>query len=391
MNKLVVFFLIVIIAVGTFGVVQAQERSDGGYYTIVDETGASVFVTGWKVQVGDQCLTENNRRYEVVSVNGDVAAAKFIGEVDISLYTPHKVSEEEIRFGQFFGSKSAKAEGSKVALYHTHDDESYVPTDGKESIVGNGGILDVGNAFASALQTKGMQVIHSTTKHDPHDDMAYERSRRTVLDLLKEQPAAIFDVHRDAVPPEVYKANINGEDCTKVQLVVGKYGPTGKQIEDYALQLKSASDQQHPGLVKGIFFAKGGDYNQDLHPRSMLLEVGAHTNDRASAERGIALFADAVPTVLGQTSGTPGTPSGTTGFGTSGAGPSGSSKASAWIIGLLIVGIAVFLFISTGSFKEAKAKIRQFGTSEFANFFGPQKRESSKKDPWRDDDDKNKL
>ncbi|MBP2649842.1 MAG: stage sporulation protein [Firmicutes bacterium] len=390
MNKLLALILTVMLVVGAFGVAGAHERSDGGYYTIVDDNGAAVFVTGWKVEAGDQCLTENNKRYEVVSVEGDIAKAKFIGDVDISLYTPHRVTEEELRIGRLFGSQSAVAQGGKVAIYHTHDDESYVPTEGKESIDGNGGILAVGNAFAAALEAKGMPVIHSMNKHDPHDDMAYERSRRTVVDLLKEQPAAIFDVHRDAVPPEVYKTNINGQDCTKVQLVVGKYGPTGKQVEDYAMQLKSASDQQHPGLVKGIFFAKGGDYNEDLHPRAMLLEVGAHTNDRPSAERGIALFADAIPTVLGQTSGTPGTPSGTTGLGTTGAGPSGSAKSIGWIVGLLVVGVVAFLFISTGSFNEAKSKLKQFGTTEFANFFGPKKKPEKKHDDFeRNDDDKN--
>ncbi|MBP2642915.1 MAG: stage sporulation protein [Firmicutes bacterium] len=376
MNKyrLTIFLLVIALVLGVYACATAHERADGKYTTILDENGVTVFVTGWKVEVGDEFITENNKRYEVTGVNGEQAIARFISDVDISMYTPHNVTEVELRLGRLFGSQSADAQGGKVAIYHTHDDESYVPTDGAESIAGKGGVLQVGNVFASTLEAKGMPVIHSLATHDPHDDMAYERSRRTVMDLLKEQPAAIFDVHRDAVPPEVYKTNINGQDCTKVQLVVGKYGPTGKQIEDYALQLKSASDQQHPGLVKGIFFAKGGDYNQDLHPRSMLLEVGAHTNDRASAERGIALFADAIPTILGQTSGTPGTPSGTTGFGTNGAGPSGSSKNIGWIAGILVAGVAAFLFISTGSFKEAKGKLKQFGSTEFANFFGPKKK-----------------
>lgn len=89
--------------------------------------------------------------------------------------------------------------------------------------------------------------------------MAYERSRRTIIDLVKQQPEAVFDVHRDAVPPQVYSTTINGQEVSKVQLVVGKYGPTGKQIEDYALQIKAEADKKYQGLVKGIFFAKGDD------------------------------------------------------------------------------------------------------------------------------------
>ncbi|BBB92976.1 MAG TPA: stage II sporulation protein P [Methylomusa anaerophila] len=386
LSSLLILFLTVTITLS----VHANERNDGKYSTIVDESGNTVYITAWKIDVGDQVLTETNRRYEVVSVDGDVANAKFIGEVNLSQYLD---TDKGIlsRAKTFLHPAIAGAQGKgKVAIYHTHSDESYVPTDGKESILGAGGVYKVGDSFSEALKAKGIDVLHSDAKHDPHDDMAYERSRRTALDMIKSfQPDAIFDVHRDAVPPQVYQANVNGQNVTKVQLVVGKYGPTGKQIEDYALQLKAAADQQHPGLVKGIFFAKGGDYNQDLHPRSMLLEVGSHTNDRTSAEKGIALFADVVPTVIGQTSGgggaaagTTGT-GGTTGLGSAASGLSGAAKSIGWIIGIVIVGGAAFLLLSTGSLKEAGSKLKQFTTTEFANFFGPRVK---KKDKLQSDD-----
>lgn len=384
MNRLAVLATLLIFALALAIPAQASERNDGGYYIIVDEAGQPVFHTGWRIRVGDQCLTADNRRYEVIDVRGDTGYGKFLGKVDITAYAPPPSALPALTGRTALNS--AQAQGNMVAIYHTHSDESYVPTDGKESVPGNGGVYKVGKVFADSLQTKGIQAVQSTAKHDPHDDMAYERSRRTALDLVKQQPAAIFDVHRDAVPPEVYKANIGGQDVSKVQLVVGKYGPTGKQIEDYALQVKAASDQQHPGLVKGIFFAKGGDYNQDLHPRSLLLEVGAHTNDRPSAERGIALFADVVPTVIGRTAGNPGNPGGVAGFGTSGAGASGASKAMGWVVGLLVVGVVGFLLVATGSFKEAGAKLKQFRTTEFANFFGPRAKRKQRPDDKDEDD-----
>jgi stage II sporulation protein P len=357
-----------------------HERTDGGYYTLVDENGNTVYITGWGVDVGDQFLTEKNKRYEVISISGDIAHSKFLGDVNLSKYG----KPVNNIFFSLLQPSIAWAEGSgKVAVYHTHSDESYIPTDGKDSILGAGGVYKVGDAFTSALQGKGVEVFHSDAKHDPHDNMAYERSRRTVTELLKKQPDAIFDIHRDAAPPEVYKGNIDGKDITKLQLVVGKYGPTGKQIEDYALQIKANSDTQHPGLIKGIFFAKGGDYNQDLHPRSMLLEVGSETNDRESAERGVALFADVIPTILGKTAAAPSNVAGEAGVGTAQTGPSGASKSIGWIVGFLVVGVIAFLFLSTGSMKEAKAKLKQFTTTEFANFFGPKiksKRENKNSD-----------
>ena len=106
----------------------------------------------------------------------------------------------------------------------------------------------------------------------------------------------------------------------------------------------------------------------------MLLEVGAHTNDRQSAERGIALFADVVPAILGKTSAKPENQAGVTGVGTSSSGPSGATKSMGWMIGLFLVGIVAFLFLSTGSLKEAKTKVKQFFNTEFANFFAPKRK-----------------
>lgn len=357
----------------------ASERIDGGFFTIIDENGSPVYITGHNVQVGDQFLTETNRRYEVMSLQGDTAQAKFIGQVNLSQLIPGDTKQISFLKG-ILTPRIANAQGGKVAIYHTHSDESYVPSDGTESKLGNGGIYQVGQSFAEALKKEGITPLLSEAKHDPHDDMAYERSRRTAASLIQQQPDAIFDVHRDAVPPQVYKTTIDGQDVTKVQLVVGKYGPTGKQIEDYAMKIKAAADQKHPGLIRGIFFAKGGDYNQDLHPRSMLLEVGSHTNEKEAAERGIALFADVVPLVIGQSSQSSAGTAGAAGFGNNAAGPSGATKSIGWIIGLLIVGGGAFLFLSTGSLKEAGAKLKQFGSTEFTNFLGKLRK---KNDPGR--------
>ena len=74
---------------------------------------------------------------------------------------------------------------------------------------------------------------------------------------------------------------------------------------------------------------------------------------------------------------------GRTGFGTADAGPSGASKNIGWIVALLAVGIVGFLFVSTGGWKEARAKLKRFAASEFANFIGPKLRR--KRGPEKDD------
>jgi len=189
-----------------------------------------------------------------------------------------------------------------IAVYHTHSDESYVPSDGKESINGNGGIYDVGEVFVKQLKAKGFNVVYNKNNHNPHDVNAYNRSRKTASSLIKQTPTAIIDVHRDAVPPGEYQASVKGQDVTKIKLVVGRSNPNSQTNLQFAKKLKAAMDKVTPGLSEGIYMGKG-DYNQDLSPRAMLIEVGAHTNSKEEAEKGVKLFANVLPTVLGMSSG----------------------------------------------------------------------------------------
>lgn len=372
MNKFYRYFTLMAVMLFFCTDVYAAER----WYTIADETGQTVYTTGWKIRKGDEFLTADNKRYEIVLIDGQTAKAKLLGALNLAAYFPVRGMEHDSlwKMGRVYAQ-----EQKKVAIYHTHNDEAYIPSDGTESSdQGEGGILKVGDAFSEALTAEGIQAIHSEANHSPHDDMAYERSRRTVVELLKQQPDAVFDVHRDAAPPEAYQSRIEGKDVTQVQLVVGKYGPTGKEIEEYALQMKAAADQQHPGLVKGIFFAKGGDYNQDLHPKSMLVEVGAHTNSREEAERGIAMFASTVPAVLGVTSANASNVEGKAGVGTQASGVSGSMKSMGWILAFFVLGTMVFMFLSTGSKKEALAKLEHFKEDEFGDLFGSKRKKDKK-------------
>ena len=56
---------------------------------------------------------------------------------------------------------STKSDDSRklIAMYVTHSDESYVPSDGTQSVNGQGGIYDVARDFRDALQQQGIDVI----------------------------------------------------------------------------------------------------------------------------------------------------------------------------------------------------------------------------------------
>jgi stage II sporulation protein P len=262
------------------------------------------------------------------------------------------------------------AQGTKkVGIYMTHNDESYKPTDGTESKPGNGGIMNVGATLTEVLRKNNVDAQISNNKHDPHDANAYHRSRKTAVQLLRENPAALIDVHRDGVPdPNFYATNIDGKDATKIRLVVGRQNPHMSTNLEFAKQVKAYFDKKHPGLIKGIFMGKG-NYNQDLGPKVFIIEVGTYTNSQEAAEKGVAEFAEGMPKILGASA---------TGQGP-GVGPvaTGSGKSLLWLLIVAVVGGGLFLLISSGSVQGTMKRLSGFG-KEFSNYLGPIKTKKKK-------------
>ncbi|MGE5653146.1 MAG: stage II sporulation protein P, partial [Bacillota bacterium] len=266
-------------------------------FVMVDSHGQIITATGRIVNRGDEYIDEQNRHWRVYATKGYTAWAQSLGVIDLNQYI--QALDTEIARAQKQRVLAAPPVNPKgrVGIYHSHNDESYVPTDGTSSIYGPGGIHKVGDAFEQALWARNITTVRSQSLHLPHDRGAYVRSRRTAAWIVQSIPDAVFDIHRDATPAYVYEGSVNGTPVTKINIVVGQQNVNRAQTQRIAAGLKSVSDSIYPGLVKGIFIARG-NYNQDLYPTALLLEVGAHTNDRLAAERGIGYFADVVDRYL---------------------------------------------------------------------------------------------
>ncbi|SHJ21752.1 stage II sporulation protein P [Desulfofundulus thermosubterraneus] len=337
----------------------------GNVCTVKDEHGRVISQVSRRVAGGDEIFTAEGRHYRVVRVQSNTAYARFIGmDKDLLAYNEF-YSRLEVPVVQM--ARNTRP----VGIYHTHSDESYVPTDGSESIPFKGGIYQVGESLVNRLKNGGVRVDYDKTPHDPHDDNAYYRSRRTAVRLMQNNPIALFDVHRDGVPDATYyRRYISNEQVAQTRLVVGRENPRMQANLDFAKRLMSYANSVHKPIVKEIFTARG-DYNQDLMPTALLIEAGTHTNSKEEAERGIALLADAVPVVLGLTGPTPeGMPKPIT---DRTAGTPGSWKALGWIIALTLLGGGAFLLISAGSWDRAKSRLSDFFGRELASFFAPRR------------------
>ncbi|MEL7624428.1 MAG: stage II sporulation protein P [Clostridiales bacterium] len=319
------------------------EMPPGQYFTLNDEKGEPVQWTSIIVHQGDEFITANNRRFEVTTVDYTnlTAACRFIGVEEMAYYT----AWDEAPVASLFGKED---DATKIGVYMTHNDESYVPTDGTESIDGRGGIMEVGDTFGATLEQTGHQVTVSDNHHDPHDANAYHRSRKTAVQLLKENPDVLFDVHRDGIEdPGYYETEINGEKVTGIRLVVGKQNPHMETNLTFAKEIKAYMDKHYPGLIKDIYMGKG-NYNQDLGPRVMLLEVGTHTNSREEAEAGAQVFAKGVGEYLQASIGSGvGAAAKTQGKETT-AVERKSGSSAAIIAGVAVVLGVVFILVSRG-------------------------------------------
>jgi len=271
-----------------------SELADGQYYTMVDEKGQVIDYTGLQVSVGDEYISPDNSRYRVERVAGLTAYAHNLGKIQIAARSTVYADNSPVNRFRWLAAKDKPV----VGVYSTHTDESYTPTDGKESIRGKGGIIKVADSLTKGLASKGLKAIHDKTSHDPHDANAYNRSRKTASRLLRQGAFSLIDVHRDAAPAKAYASEVQGKSVTRIKLVVGRSNPKMASNMEFAKQMKSHIDKNHPGLSAGIFVGKG-NYNQDLTPRAMLIEVGGDKNQRQQAQQAVSMFAGSVPEVLG--------------------------------------------------------------------------------------------
>ncbi len=353
-----------------FDLFNHSESSDG-YYTMKERKESTVILrTARILHPGDEYIDEANRHFRVImleektawvdqieskdAITGESRQGVHPSSGEIAAKAERESAEEENNEEM---NEEKNEEKPAVGIYHTHGAESYVPTDGTDAIDQGGGILQVGDTFARALERKGFTVNHIRETHTPHDAGAYQRSRRTAEELLTKGDRLIFDVHRDAVPPEEYERRVQGEDVTRILLVVGQQNQNAGNNRDFAVKLKEIADNRHPGLIKGILGAQG-NYNQDLTPRAMLIEVGAHENNRDDAERAVALFADVVDTYVSGPAAAP-------------EGDAASNRLSLGsvlkVILVLAAALLVYLLIAAGSLEEFKRKLAAFFEREFAD------------------------
>lgn len=331
-------------------------------YQVITENGIHLTDICYNPEVGDEYISADNQRYEVIEVSNNMAIATLKGVVELP----------SLEWMDTDVAMPVVALSKRIALYCTHSDESYEPSDGYYSTTQRGTIYQIAHALANELSRKGIETKVADTLHHPHDAGAYRRSRQTAVELLKTaMPDCLIDIHRDGIPdPDSYAATIGGEDISKIRILVGRGNPNAEVNKDFALSIKAVADRVYPGLIKDIYMGKGA-FNQDLLPHSILFECGTYTLEKERVLASMPMMADVLNrTLYGGIVGSAGrvssdvmnSPDATAGI-TMGEpdvmnedAERGIGSGFGFLGVLLFVGIVGYAFLSSGSVKRGAHK-----------------------------------
>ncbi len=193
-----------------------------------------------------------------------------------------------------------KDEKPLLLIYHTHTSESFLPvsgeiyaTDPKQTIV------FLGAALAQTLQEDyGIPVLHHREVFDQPRGKAYQKASPVIEKILQQNPQieVVLDLHRDGVSRKITTANISGRDIARILFVIETHHQGWSSNLRFALFLEDILQRRCPDISRGILKNVFACYNQHLHPRSILIEIGGHENSKEELLGSIPYLAE----VLGE-------------------------------------------------------------------------------------------
>lgn len=195
---------------------------------------------------------------------------------------------------------SAVKDKPTVLIYHTHTTEAYQIVDRSFYAVGFKprssskamNMVRVGDAICAALEDGGFQVIHDTNIYDTAYSGAYYRSYDKAAETVRQNPSVqiTLDIHRDAIQYDSGTkvkptAVIEGRKAAQIMIISGCQ-EKGNGIENFenwdknltfALLLQRQLENDWSGITRPLFFC-ARDYNMNLTPCSLLIEIGTDAN-----------------------------------------------------------------------------------------------------------------
>jgi stage II sporulation protein P len=202
-----------------------------------------------------------------------------------------------------------------VLLLFTHSHEAYHPI--VKGVIGVNTNYDPSTNVTdiSDLVTHHLQLNNAQVDVLPYDNMkemkvtnrpfyqAYAAIRPTLQQQLNVKSYdLVLDIHRDSANHKVTTLESNNESFARIALVVGAEHANYKLNEAYAKALSVEVNRLVPNMSRGVMTKTKDDgngiYNQDLSPKSILIELGGIENTEAEINRTLAVIAKAISIVF---------------------------------------------------------------------------------------------
>ena len=204
--------------------------------------------------------------------------------------------------------------GSKILIYHTHSQETFVDSDNDPST----SIVGIGRYLTEILNNKyKIPTMHHEGVYDLINGKldrseAYEFAKPEVEQILAENPSieVVIDLHRDGVADTTHLVTeINGKPTAQIMFfnglsrtrvngdLVGMANPYLQDNLAFSLQMKIAAETKYPGFARRNYL-RGYKCNMDLMPRMLLIEAGAQTNTVEEMRNAMEVLADLLNSVL---------------------------------------------------------------------------------------------
>ena len=213
------------------------------------------------------------------------------------------VNKTGIDIEKILGEKidlSVTRDKPSVLIFHTHTTETYQILDRgfyetdfmTRSQSSKVNMLRVGKAICEEIERAGYGVIHDTVIHDNSYNGAYAHSRKTVEQILKENPSiqVVLDIHRDAIQLSdgtkiKPTAKIKGKKAAQIMIISGcqEEGnpitnlPDWKYNLTFAVHLQNKLEELYEGITRPLYFCPRS-YNMNVTHCSLLVEVGSDAN-----------------------------------------------------------------------------------------------------------------
>lgn len=189
-----------------------------------------------------------------------------------------------------------------ILIYHTHTSESFLPVSGKKyTTEPEQTVVFLGAALAKTLQDDyAIPVLHHQEVFDQPRGNAYQKACPAIEKILQQNPQiqVVLDLHRDGVSRKITTANVSGQDTARVLFVIETRHQGWSSNLRFALFLENILEKRCPDFSRGILKNVFACYNQHLHPRSLIVEIGGHENSREELQKAIPYLAEALAGVF---------------------------------------------------------------------------------------------